>query len=68
MRWWDVRAPGYGSVLVKAEYRTAAVIEACNRMGCGEEDIKYCLPEEPLYERDRVPTRTFEGLPWDYRR
>lgn len=68
MRWWDVRAPGYGSVLVKAEYRTAAVIEACNRLNCGEEDIKYCLPEEPLYERDRVPTRTFDGLPWDYRR
>lgn len=68
MRWWNVRAPGYGSVLVKAEYRTAAVIEACNRMGCGEEDIKYCLPEDPLREEDRVPTRTFDGLPWDYKR
>ena len=63
-----MRAPGYGSVLVKAEYRAAAVIEACNRLNCGEDEIRYCLPEEPLYERDRVPTRTFDGLPWDYKR
>lgn len=40
MYWWNITAPGVGSIIVKAAYRSAAVAEAAERMRCDEDRIE----------------------------
>lgn len=60
LSWWDIVAPGCGSITVKAEYRAQAIMEAEARLGCSEEQISRCIRLEPVHERDR-PGRDLDG-------
>jgi hypothetical protein len=69
LKWWNVIAPGYGSIMVKGSYRAEAMREAEDRLGCDAHEISICTEAGPYYIEDK-PVQDYDGrmLSSQYRR
>ena len=58
--WWDAKAPGYGTIMVKAANLAKAEEEVCDRLGCSPAEITRLDRQEPV---GVVQQRTVTGVP-----
>lgn len=58
--WWDAKAPGYGTIMVKASRYDEAEDEVCDRLGCEPREITRLDRLDPV---GVVVQRGIDGVP-----